>query len=147
MKLSICTDADVPIEKRSISLWSIQSFCSRLRASGRESINFQACSLPCPPHSGSTVTQPCTTKLKDGEITVNNSVLILFGDSFWEFGTAHQGEILIKVATVMWEEDSLWSWKQSRKHFPIFKQGQLNLFLLTYNLQIGFSLQKFYNLQ
>ena len=54
---SICTDADVPIEKKSMSLWGIQSFWSSLCASDKESFNFPACSLPCPLHSGSAVTQ------------------------------------------------------------------------------------------
>ena len=58
----------------------------------------------------------------------------LFWDSLREFCTANQGEILIKVPSVMWKEDSLWRWKQSGKHFPIFKQGQLDLCLLTLSI-------------
>lgn len=57
---SVGTDAAVPIEKRSISLWSIRSFWSRLRTLDKGSINFPACSLSRLPPRDSAVTQDCT---------------------------------------------------------------------------------------
>lgn len=132
MESSDCTDADVPIEKRSISLkhpvFLVKAPCLRPGIHQLPSL-FSALSstvalqLPSPIQRSSRM-----------ERLLSATLWWLFWDSLREFCTANQGEILITVPRVMWEEDSLWHWKQSGKHFPIFKQGQLDLCLLTLSI-------------
>lgn len=59
-----------------------------------------------------------TTKLKDGGNGESHSEMNLFWDSLREFCAAEQGEILIKIPSVIWD-DSLCSWEQSGKHSPL----------------------------
>ena len=101
----------------------------------RKSVNFPACSLP----SSQWLcchTSLCSdkTELKRGRTGVSSSEVNLFWDSLGEFSAAEQGEILIKIPSIIWEEDSLWSWEQSGKHFPIFRQAQLDICLLTLSI-------------
>lgn len=60
-----------------------------------------------------------TSKLWDSRTPGNNPEMTLFWESLREFRAAEQGEILIKIPNVIWEEDSVWSWEPSGKHFPI----------------------------
>lgn len=105
--------------KRDLSLQSIL-FWSSLCASDKEFISFPACSLSCPSHSDSAVTQACI------EIQLSSRMQGLLWtmlrwlsfENTWEFCAAEQGEILIKIPSVTWE-DSRWSLEQSGKYFLI----------------------------
>lgn len=121
---STCPDAAAPTEKRSASLWSIQNFWSRLCVSDETPINFPAaCSLPPSQWLCSHLSlYSDAAELRDGRTQVSNSEMTLFWDSLREFRAAEQGEILIKIPSVIWEH-SLWSREQSGKPFYHFQTG------------------------
>lgn len=126
---STCPDAAAPTEKRSASLWSIQNFWSRLCVSDETPINFPAaCSLPPSQWLCSHLSlYSDAAELRDGRTQVSNSEMTLFWDSLREFRAAEQGEILIKIPSVIWEH-SLWSGEQSGKpsyHFQTGSAGYL----------------------
>ena len=85
----------------------------------------------CPRHSGSAVTLACIgMQLSSGMGGLRWATLRWLSS---ETRAAKQGEILIKIPSVIWEH-SLWSGEQSGKTFYHFKQAQLDICLLTFNL-------------